>query len=281
MVVDVPLALLLAIAQPEARLEPRENGVTVRRLMRDAAAAGARVVLFPEGLVSGYAKAQVHQWGDVDFDVVREELEAVAALARELSIWVVLGSAHPLTAPHLPHNSVYVIDDAGRVVDRYDKRKLSHTEVTRFYTPGVRPVVFEVDGFRFGLVVCVEINFPDLFGEYEQLGVDCVLLPAYPVDSIFATKARGYAAVHNFWVAMSVPAQSRGLFLSGLIGPDGQVIAEVDPASELLVVELDPHDPVNHHALTVKRPWRAEARAGQIYRDHQVSDSRSETRTTF
>ncbi|MGG5258673.1 carbon-nitrogen hydrolase family protein [Phycicoccus avicenniae] len=281
MVGAMSATLLLAVAQPEVRKDPRENGVTVRRLMRAAAEGGARMVLFPEGMVSGYAKAQVQSWDDVDFEVVREELEAVAALAVELSIWVILGSAHTLTAPHRPHNSVYVVADDGRVMDRYDKRVLSNTEVTRFYTPGFEPVVFEVDEYRFGIVVCVEINFPDLFIEYEQLGVDCVLLPAYPVDSIFATKARGYAAIHNYWVAMSIPAQSSELFLSALIGPDGQVLAEVDPANELQVVELDPHDPVNHHALTVKRPWRAQARAGQIYRDHQVADPRSDTRTTF
>jgi len=249
--------------------------------MRAAAAGGARIVQFPEGMLSGYAKAQVQSWDDVDFDVVREELQAVTALAGELSIWVILGSAHPLTAPHRPHNSMYVIADDGRVVDRYDKRLLSNTEVTRFYAPGFEPVVFEVDGFRFGLAVCVEINFPDLFSEYEQLGVDCLLVSAYPVDSIFATKARAYAAIHNFWVSMSIPAQSTGLFLSGLIGPDGQVLDEVVAADELRVVELDPDDPVNHHALTVKRPWRAEARAGEVYRDHRVTDPRSESRTAF
>ena len=216
-------ALRLALAQPEVRVDPRENGATVRRLMRAAASGGARMVQFPEGTLSGYAKAQVESWEDVDFGAVREELEAVAALADELSIWVVLGSAHALTPPHRPHNSLYVIADDGRIVTRYDKRLLSNTEVTRFYTPGFEPVVFEVDGYRFGLAICVEINFPDLFIEYEQLGVDCVLLSAYPVDSIFATKARGHAAIHNYWVAMSIPAQSTGLFLSGLLGPNGQV----------------------------------------------------------
>ena len=239
------------------------------------------MVLFPEGMVSGYAKAQVQRWNDVDFGVVLEELEAVAALARDLSIWVVLGSAHPLTEPNRPHNSMYVIGDDGRVVDRYDKRLLSHTEVTRFYTPGFEPVVFEVDGYRFGIAICIEVNFPALFAEYERLGVDCVLLPAYPVDSIFAIKARGHAAIHNLWVALSVPAQSTALFLSGLVGPDGQVVGEVDPETELLVVALDPHDPVNHHARTVKRPWRAEAREGRVYRDQRVVDPRSAARTTF
>ena len=101
-------------------------------------------------------------------------------LAAELEIWVALGSAHPLTQPRLPHNSVYVISDAGQLVNRYDKRRLSHTEVTRFYTAGSEPVVFDVDGYRFGIAVCVEINFPELFIEYGALGVDCLLFSSYP-----------------------------------------------------------------------------------------------------
>jgi predicted amidohydrolase len=72
-----------------------------------------------------------------------------------------------------------VISDAGKLVDRYDKRKCSHTEVTRYYTPGFEPVVFEVDGFRFGMAICIEINLY-LFAEYDRLGVDCLLVSAYP-----------------------------------------------------------------------------------------------------
>src|SRR6478672_10418456 len=101
-------------------------------MLRESAVAGARLAHFPEGFLSGYAVANVETWEAVDWTVVREELEHVAALAGELGIWVVLGSAHPLTAPHWPHNSLYVISDGGKLVDRYDKRNCSHTEVTRF-----------------------------------------------------------------------------------------------------------------------------------------------------
>jgi predicted amidohydrolase len=63
-----------------------------------------------------------------------------------------------LSGPNRPHNSLYVVSDQGAVVERYDKRFLSHTEVRFLYTPGTRPVVFEVDGFRFGTVLCIEVD---------------------------------------------------------------------------------------------------------------------------
>ena len=75
---------------------------------------------------------------------------------------------------------MYVISDPGHVVNRYDKRFCSATEVNSYYTPGAEPTVFDIDGYRFGIAVCVEIKFPHLFPEYSDLGVDCLLLPTYP-----------------------------------------------------------------------------------------------------
>ena len=250
-------------------------------MLRQASAAGARLAHFPEGFLSGYAVEDVASWDEVDWALVHRELEDVAAFAGELGMWVVLGSAHPLTEPHWPHNSLYVISDEGRLVDRYDKRKCSHTELTRFYTPGFEPVVFEIDSFRFGLAICIEINFPDVFAEYDRLSVDCLLLSAYPVDSIFATKARAYAAVHNYWLSLSVPAQATNLFHSGLIGPHGELLADAGGESGLVVGTLDRADPALRGALELARPWRTMARAGHIYEQRRVTDERSRVRTEF
>ncbi len=271
----------IAIAQPRISADARENGETVRSLMRKAAAGRARLVQFPEGLLSGYAKEQIADWSQVDWDAVRDELEQIMALAAELKLWVVLGSAHPLTPPHRPHNSLYVISDAGEIVDRYDKRILSNTEVNHFYSPGFDPVVFDIDGYRFGCVICVEINFPHLFSQYERLGVECLLLSAYPVDAVFEVKARAYAAINCYWVAMSLPAQTVDLMPSGLITPDGTYAAQLAGKSELAIVTLDRDDPALKVPLTYARPWRATALKGDIYRARAVTDPRSRDRTTL
>jgi predicted amidohydrolase len=55
----------------------------------------------------------------------------VLVLAGALRLWVVLGSAHRLTPPHKPHNSLYVISDQGRIIDSYDKRFYDSTAAWR------------------------------------------------------------------------------------------------------------------------------------------------------
>ena len=271
----------IAIAQPSISGDARKNGAKIRALMRDAAAGGARLVQFPEGCLSGYAKNPILDWAEVDWQVVREELQAVAALAAELKIWVALGSAHPLTPPHRPHNSLYIISDQGRIVDRYDKRVCSYTETTRFYSPGSRPVIFEIDGFRFGCIICVEINFPALFMEYDQLGVDCLLLSSYPEDAIFQVKARAHAAIHNYWIGLSVPSERSQLMMSGLIDPNGEMLHPLKSAEGLVIDDMDRDAPEMDIALNKARPWRALAGSGEFYDGWRVEDPRSSEKTCF
>jgi predicted amidohydrolase len=269
----------IATAQLPITGDARKNGSEVRQLMREAALGGARLVHFPEGMLSGYAKNPIEDWSEVDWQVVREELKLVLALAGELKIWVVLGSAHPLTPPHLPHNSLYIISDEGKIVNRYDKRKCSYTETTRFYSPGNEPVVFDVDGFRFGCVICVEIHFPALFIEYDQLGVDCLLFSAYPIDEIFYTKARMHAANHNYWLSLSVPSECAHMMMSGLIAPDGAALNHLKTEQGLAFNDMDRTAPELDIALNKARPWRAIASSGKFYDPYRVDDPRSADKT--
>ena len=265
----------IAIAQVPITGDVRRNSTKIRKLMREAAAGGARLIQFPEGTLTGYAKHPIMDWNDVDWQIVPKELEDIMALAAELNLWVVLGSAHRLTWPQWPHNSLYIISDQGRLVNRYDKRICSYTEVTRIYTPGSEAVVFDVDGFRFGCIICVEINFPELFAEYNRLGVDCLLLSAYPEAEIFYLKARSHAAINNYWIALSTPSNTTHLMMSGLIGPDGEPQKHMRIKEGLVINTMDKHAPVFDIALTKARPWRASVATDPRYQTRQLNDPRS------
>ena len=251
--------------------------------MRRAAAGGARLVQFPEGAASGYAKSEITSWDEVDWPALREELEETAALAGSLGLWVVLGSAHPLTAPHRPHNSLYVISDTGALAGRYDKRRCSHTEISDWFSPGEAPLTFAVDGFTFGCAICIEIVFPELFAEYEALGVDAVLVSTYSRDPVFGALARGHAAATSLWIGLAIPAQCSQALPSSLIGPDGLVQAEAARNGEpdLVFGTLDRSDPAFDIALEKARPWRRTARLGEIYESRRVDDPRSCDRLGF
>jgi predicted amidohydrolase len=269
----------IAIAQLPITGDAHKNGTEICQAMQEAAEGGARLIQFPEGMLSGYAKNPIMDWAEVDWQAIREELEIIMELAAKLELWVVLGSSHPLTPPHWPHNSLYIISDEGKVVNRYDKRIVSFNEVTKFYTPGYEPVVFEVDGFRFGCVICVEINFPKLFIEYDELGIDCLLFSAYPVDAIFEIKARSYASIHNYWVSLATPTETADFIQSELIGPNGDVINRIEDRKGVLFAEINRSAPEFDVALNKARPWRASIATDPRYRTRQLNDPRSVNRT--
>jgi predicted amidohydrolase len=253
--------LTLAIAQSEIGADPARNAAAIRADIARAASAGARLVLFPETALSGYVKTDIHDWTEVDWPAVDHALEQIAATAAEVGIWVAVGCNTALAPPAKPLNSLVVISDTGEIVTRYDKRFLSFNERRDWYTPGTGPRVFEVDGLRFGCAICIEVQFPELFAEYERLDIDCVLFPAYSDDPMFWTLARAHAATNCLWLAFSNPAKHAGRVPSGWIGPDGAALARAGAESrDLLIVRIDRHDPAFQTALTKARPWRKVAR---------------------
>lgn len=257
--------ILIATCQSPITPDVAENGRVIRAQMVAAAAAGVRIVHFPECALSGYADAQIGSWADVDWAALRRELTKVARLARRLGVWVVVGANHRRRGAW-PNNSLFVISDAGQVVGRYDKRLCSNTEVTWWYSAGTAPLVFDVDGIRFGCALCIEVVFPHLFAEYERQGVDCVLLSAYSADPIHGVMARAHAASCCMWISHSTPVACSHGNPSAVFGPDGHALARCAAGEAGLVVHtIDPGDERYRVPLAYARPWRARARSGEIY----------------
>jgi predicted amidohydrolase len=275
--------VLLATASCLVTPNVRVNGAHIREMMGQARAEGARIVHFPEGALSGYAKNEVLAWQDVDWECIRSETCLIAETAKALGLWVILGCNHQLSAPNLPQNSLYVISDTGELVDRYDKRLCSHTELNGWYSPGTSPVVIDVDGYRFGLALCIEVQFPEVFIEYGRLGADAVLLSAYARDPVFHVLAQAYSAANNLWISVSTPAQCATGLPIAVFAPDGSLVAKGSStgAPSFIKTMLDRDDGKYDIALKKARPWRALAREGEIYSARMVDDERSRNKQTL
>jgi len=154
-------------------------GANLRQITRQlgvAADRGARVAHFPEGALSGYAGTDFGSFADFDWNGLRTATDVVAECARRLGVWAVVGSAHQLSGAHKPHNSLYVISDAGEVVERYDKRFCSgdadgRTGDLAHYSPGSHFSVWEIDRIRCGALICYDYRYPELYRQYSKLGV--------------------------------------------------------------------------------------------------------------
>src|SRR5215510_8500896 len=161
------MKLSVATCQFPTSADIQSNFQYISQLMKHAREQGADVAHFPEACLSGYAGADLESYDSFDWQLLRQCTYQLLALAGALELWTILGSAHPLSAPHKPHNSLYIISDRGQLIDRYDKRFCwgDASEQTRDLahdTSGHHWSVFAIKGIQCGVLICHDDRYPEL-----------------------------------------------------------------------------------------------------------------------
>jgi predicted amidohydrolase len=280
----------IAVAQLDTPSDPsaaamHRAGRDIRQLMSAAREQGARLIHFCEGAICTPDKRIMSSnpdavaeadWTRFDWAAQQAELRSIAEHAASLKLWTIVGAVHRLTPPHRPHNSLYVIDDHGRVVTRYDERMLSNTKVSYMYTPGTSPVTFDVEGVRFGCALGMESVYPELFLEYERADVHCVLLSTHGPGASFALQAQGHASSNSYWISYATRAADAHLAPSGIVGPDGAWSARCAATDAAAVAFAD----IDREHENLARPWRRTARAG-IYAATAATEDPRTSRNSF
>jgi len=279
----MPEKLTIATCQFAETFNPRRNGVMVRRYIARAKKMRADVVHFHEGALSGYGSRVASP--DYPWDALREETERAAEEARRRRIWVALGSAHPLTPPHKPHNSLYLISPEGEIVDRYDKRFLTTGDL-EVYTPGDHFVAFELKGITCGLLICYDLRFPEIYAEMYRRGVK-VLLQSFHNgwmdgpgihEHIMRQTLQAHAGINGMWISGNNSSGWYSRWPSVFIGPDGRIEKQLPRnCAGVMVNTVDP----NRDFYDAGVCFRDVALAGKLNTGRIVSDPRSKDRRSL
>ena len=183
----MPSQLQIASIQMISTPVLQENLDTANRLIEQAAKTGAQLVVLPEYFCLMGLK-------DTDKVLARETLgsgpiqEQLAAMAKANDIYLVAGTI-PLEAQSTSKvlNTTLVFNPQGERIGRYDKIHLFgfQTATERYEesetieagnTPSVLSIKINREEWRFGLSICYDLRFPEL---YRSLGeVDCHIIPA-------------------------------------------------------------------------------------------------------
>jgi predicted amidohydrolase len=264
----------------------RRNANQIERQIRQAKRRRADVVHFPECALTGYVGKELTDWQGYDWARLRSETERVCALARQTRLWVIVGSAHPLTGRHRPHNCVYAIGPHGRIVDRYDKRFCTGADL-KHYTPGDHLAVFEIQGVRCGILICYDVRFPELYRAYRKRGVQCMFhsfhnARAEKGPNIWTTIMRptmqARAASNYMWVSGTNSSAYYQCWPSVLIRPDGEVAGSLrQHRAGILVHTVDTREAL----YDASAPYRRRAMQGLLHSGRVVRDLRSADRTSL
>lgn len=166
--------LRIATCQFPVSGSPAENAKYVRDFMHRAAGQGAHLLHTSEASLSGYPGCDLPSFKNYDWGALRKETAGLRTLARELKMWLVLGSSHFLDVNTKPTDCQYLIDPEGRIVNRYDKCFLT-TGDQKHYSAGDRLVIHDIRGVRVGLAVCYDICWPQLYIAYRKKGVKVMI----------------------------------------------------------------------------------------------------------
>jgi deaminated glutathione amidase len=155
-----------------------KNAAYVERYLGKAKAAGAHILHTSEACLSGYAGTDMPSFKNYDWESLRQATLRLRALALELGVWLVLGSAHYLDSTTKPTNCLYVIDSAGDIVDRYDKCMCTAGD-QQHYSAGKRLVTVEINDITIGFAICYDVCYPQVYAAYRKKGVTLMLHSFY------------------------------------------------------------------------------------------------------
>ncbi|MFJ3902353.1 carbon-nitrogen hydrolase family protein [Streptomyces sp. NPDC090025] len=210
------------------------NVRTMAGLVRAAGAEGARVVVFAELSLTGYAPRLIRDDPRLILTEDDPRLEPVRDACREVSAAVVVNG--PVRAPEggadrRPGITSLVVGPDGGPLARYDKRHLYGVEAEVF-APGTTDGRFVLDGARFALATCYDNRFPELA---ERAAADgCAAYLASSVlgadnDSftdVYPVRARDFG-LHVVLANVLGPNEDGvGCGLAGGWGPDGARLAD-------------------------------------------------------
>jgi len=223
-----------------------QNARWIKEQMREAAGRGTDLIQFPECALSGYPGVDVKTLEAYPWDSLKYHTRKIMDLARELKVWVLLGSLHPLDSTLKPLNCIYVINASGQIADRYDKRFCTLDDL-ELMSAGDHFVTFELKGVRCGILICFDVRFPELYRAYCRLGTDCIFQSFYNArqkpggihPQIMPVTAQAHAGINHFYMSLtnsSAPSSWPCYFIT----PDGMVADKLEPDEPgILFSEID------------------------------------------
>lgn len=233
-----------------------ENLVSLKRMVSEAAGAGAELVLTPEYSLMMDGSGRVMRDGALEPDGGKV-LEALQSLAVQCKVWLLIGSLTLKTGEERIVNRSFLIAADGTVKATYDKIHMFDVTLpdgkvireSSSYRPGERAVVAETPWGRLGMTVCYDVRFPHLYRSLAQKGAEFLSVP-----SSFQRQT-GKAHWHTLMKARAIenaayvlapamcgehPGNRQTYGHSLIIDPWGEVLADGGEEPGIIYADIDP-----------------------------------------
>lgn len=240
----------VAAAQFAPTADAAANLAVIEEMTRDAAAAGAGLVVFPE---ESMVPSDADESEEVPLRELAERhwpafLEGLARIATTHGI-AVIAAGFEDSGEALPYNTMAAVDANGEVLGLYRKMHLydafNYKESRKVQRGDTGPVVVRIGDFNVGLVNCYDVRFPEFTRSLVEMGADLLAVSAAWVkgplkEDHWATLVRTRAIENTCWVVASSLTTPDCIGMSMAVDPLGVVRAALgEEERSMLVVDAD------------------------------------------
>ncbi|MGW8484294.1 carbon-nitrogen hydrolase family protein [Microbacterium sp. NPDC055903] len=251
------MSLVVAVCQFAPTSSREDNRARIAEITAEAAARGARLVVFPE-YSSYFVDPMDASLAANAEDLAGAFVHALRQTATAHGVTIVAGMVE--SAGERVRNTLVAVDADGiRAV--YRKQHLydafGQTE-SDWIEPGSLGAAetFEIGGLRLGMMTCYDLRFPEVARTLVDAGVDAIVVPAEwvrgPLKEHHWTTLLAARAIEStaYVIAADHPApvgvgrsqiiDPQGIVLAGLASHEGIALAELDVAEIARVREVNP-----------------------------------------
>ena len=246
--------LTVAVAQTFALDDMQKNYARAEEMVAEAAAKGARLIVFPE--VMNYVGEPTSD----SFENIPdgEACRRMSAAAKRHTMWVHFGSIREKNGEGKPYNTSVLFSPDGEINAIYRKLHLSDMQTkpnkpmvreSDRISSGDRIVVTDTELGKIGMSICYDLRFPEMYRLMSERGARIICHPACFNATTGAAHLeillRSIAVLNHCYVLASnhCGAKPNGSLLWGhsmIIDPWGTVLAEAGQEREaLLVADID------------------------------------------
>ena len=209
------------------------------KLLKENTDAEADIVILPEIFSLG---ADYENWQKQAEFVPAQTTMLLSGLAELYNTNIIGGSFIERTFDGKFYNTCIAVNRQGAVVGQYRKNYLfSHNggRENEFIDAGEDIAVVELDGVKFGLALCYDIRFPELFRKMVKNGAEVFVVPAaFPQERIEQWNILNQArALEN--QAFLISCNQFGC--SNIVSPKGEILAQTDEGEVVTqnIINLD------------------------------------------
>jgi 5-aminopentanamidase len=229
---------------PGTPLDVAANIETLARQAELAAQQSAQLLIAPEMILSGYniGPAAIADHAEASDG---SSAQALAEIAKRNSIGILYG--YPERCGNQVYNAAQLLgSDGGRLASYRKTHLFGAIDRDAFAAGAEATVIVEFEGWRIGLLICYDVEFPENLRRLRLAGADFIAVPTalMPPYDFVATHLLPTRAYENgvFVAYANRCAREDDLAYVGLscvVGPDGQDLARADRDESLIFAELE------------------------------------------